>query len=173
MACRRKRGRLHSANHRPPSAKNLSPRQNFPPTTAVVNERASLSFLFIFIHTPISQCRHLASSTHTRCVDWRSLVTKDGPRLTHSKGNARTTVLLAVAKANNLELDIVETVPYDGVSDDYRRVNRLGKIPSFEGADNFILTECIAIAIYRESSLAFLSLLPKDEIYHYHSVIPV
>ncbi|KAF2148382.1 elongation factor EF-1 gamma subunit [Myriangium duriaei CBS 260.36] len=81
------------------------------------------------------------------------------------QGNARTTALLAVAKANNLELDIVKTDPHtgEGISDDYRRVNRLGRIPSFEGADNFILTECIAIAIYLTSQNEKTTLLGKTK----------
>lgn len=36
----------------------------------------------------------------------------------------------------------------EGVSDDYRKLNKLGKIPTFVGADNYVLTECIAIAVY-------------------------
>jgi hypothetical protein len=32
---------------------------------------------------------------------------------------------------------------------DYHKINSQGKIPSFEGADGYILSECIAIAIYR------------------------
>lgn len=70
-----------------------------------------------------------------------------------SQGNARSTAIRAVAKANNLKLDIVETNPGKGVTDDYRKLNRLGRIPTFEGADNYILTECIAIAVYSESRL--------------------
>ena len=67
-----------------------------------------------------------------------------------SQGNPRTTALLAVAKANNLKLDVVHTEPAKGVSDDYRLLNKLGKVPTFEGNDGYILTECMAIAIYRE-----------------------
>lgn len=35
------------------------------------------------------------------------------------------------------------------MTDDYRKINKLGRIPSFEGSDGYILTECMAIAIYR------------------------
>ena len=59
-----------------------------------------------------------------------------------------------VAKANKLDLDIVETVPANGVSQDYLKINHLGRIPSFVGADGYTLTESMAIAIY--SSLAQL-----------------
>ena len=66
------------------------------------------------------------------------------------QGNPRTTSLLAVAKANNLKLDLVHTEPAKGVSTDYLKLNKLGKVPTFEGSDGYILSECIAIAIYRK-----------------------
>lgn len=64
------------------------------------------------------------------------------------QGNPRTMPLLAIAKANNLELDFVETEPAKGVSEDYVKINKLSQVPSFVGADGFTLTELIAIAIY-------------------------
>ncbi|KAI7292058.1 hypothetical protein KC315_g19564, partial [Hortaea werneckii] len=63
-------------------------------------------------------------------------------------GNPRTTAINAVAKANNIELEQVHTEPAKGVSDDYRKLNKLGKVPTFEGADGYVLSECMAIAIY-------------------------
>jgi glutathione S-transferase len=56
-----------------------------------------------------------------------------------------------VANVNNLDIEFVHTEPAKGVSDDYRLINKLGLVPSFVGADNFTLTESIAIAIYRKS----------------------
>ena len=44
----------------------------------------------------------------------------------------------------------MHTEPAKGVSADYLKLNKLGKVPTFEGADGYILTEVIAIAIYRE-----------------------
>lgn len=44
-----------------------------------------------------------------------------------------------------------------GVSEEYKKVNPLGKIPTFVGADGFVLSECIAIAIY--SKLLFFFVL--------------
>jgi elongation factor 1-gamma len=68
------------------------------------------------------------------------------------QGNVRTTAILAVAKANNIDLDIVEVAtPPDS---NYLLINKLGKIPSFQGADGYILSECMAIAIYRMSHLS-------------------
>ena len=66
------------------------------------------------------------------------------------QGNTRTTGILVAAHENGLKLDLVETRPMSGVSDDYRKLNKLGKIPTFEGADNFVLSESMAIAIYGE-----------------------
>ena len=90
------------------------------------------------------------------------------------QGNPRTTAILAVAKANGLELDFVHTEPAKGVSDDYRKLNKLGKVPTFEGADGYILSECIAIAIYRQylrhplcplTAQTLPSRRPHDELY--------
>jgi hypothetical protein len=53
-----------------------------------------------------------------------------------------------VAKANNIELEIVETEPAKGVSAEYLKLNKLGKIPTFVGADGYTIHEAIAIAIY-------------------------
>lgn len=53
-----------------------------------------------------------------------------------------------MAKENKLDLDIVDTQPAKGVSTDYLKINKLGKVPSFVGADGYELTEAIAIAIY-------------------------
>ena len=64
------------------------------------------------------------------------------------KGNPRSIAIRAVAKANKLELEIVDTVPANGVPAEYLKLNPLGKVPSFEGADGYVLTEAIAIAIY-------------------------
>jgi hypothetical protein len=61
-----------------------------------------------------------------------------------------------VANVNNLDLEFVHTEPAQGVSDDYRLINKLGLVPSFVGADNFTLTESIAIAIYRKSPAYYL-----------------
>jgi hypothetical protein len=34
------------------------------------------------------------------------------------------------------------------VSAEYLKINKLGKVPTFVGADGYTLNECIAIAIY-------------------------
>ena len=61
-----------------------------------------------------------------------------------------------MANVNNLDIEFVHTEPAKGVSDDYKLINKLGLVPSFVGADNFTLTESIAIAIYRKSAARFL-----------------
>ena len=42
------------------------------------------------------------------------------------------------------------------LSTDYLKINKLGLVPSFVGADGYELTECIAIAIYSTSLLISL-----------------
>jgi elongation factor 1-gamma len=57
-------------------------------------------------------------------------------------------VLLAVAKENNLDIELVETRPPE-TSSDYKKYNPLNKVPTFVSADGkFVLSEMIAIAIY-------------------------
>jgi len=63
-------------------------------------------------------------------------------------GNPRSTAIRAVAKANNIELEVVETEPAKGVPEEYLKINKLGKVPTFVGEDGFTLHEAIAIAIY-------------------------
>lgn len=53
-----------------------------------------------------------------------------------------------MAKQDNLVLEEVETIPGTGISSDYLKINKLGKVPSFVGSDGYVLTEAIAIAIY-------------------------
>ena len=73
--------------------------------------------------------------------------------------NARTTVLLAVAKANKLDIELVETRP--PVQDiEYFKLNPLGKVPTFVGANGYILTETMAIAVYCALNLSFVRLYP-------------
>ena len=55
-----------------------------------------------------------------------------------------------MAKENGLDVEFVATEPAKGVSEDYLKLNKLGKVPTFEGADGFVLSETIAIAVYRE-----------------------
>ena len=65
------------------------------------------------------------------------------------QSNVRSKAIRAVAKANKLDLEIVDTDQSKGpLSTEYLKLNKLGKIPSFVGADGYELTECIAIAIY-------------------------
>lgn len=54
-----------------------------------------------------------------------------------------------MAKANKLDLEIVDTDATKGpLSLEYLKLNKLGQVPSFVGADGYELTESIAIAIY-------------------------
>lgn len=57
-----------------------------------------------------------------------------------------------VSKANGLDLEIVHTKPPGELPEGYLKINPLGKIPSFVGADGYELTETIAIAIYSTPS---------------------
>lgn len=84
--------------------------------------------------------------------------------------NPRTTAILAVAKANGLDLETV-TVDTNAPTPEYLKLNALGKVPTFEGQDGYVLYESMAIAIYRKllllltfSSLPFsrLLLLSRD-----------
>lgn len=67
----------------------------------------------------------------------------DAPR----QANPRSTAIKAVAKANGLELEIVD-VDVTKPTPEYLKLNKLGKVPTFEGEDGYVLYECMAIAIY-------------------------
>lgn len=57
-------------------------------------------------------------------------------------------VLLAVAKENNLDIEFIETDPGKGLSAEYKKLNPLGRVPTFEAPNGWVLSEVIAIAIY-------------------------
>ena len=68
--------------------------------------------------------------------------------LTHVlQRNPRSTAILAVAKANGLDLEVVPT-DTEKKTPEYLKINALGKVPTFVGADGYNLSECIAIAVY-------------------------
>lgn len=64
------------------------------------------------------------------------------------------------------------TEPAKGVSTDYLKLNKLGKIPTFEGQDGYVLTEAMAIAIYSEYTMP-LHFHPRNDERSIFSVIPV
>ncbi|KAK3370162.1 hypothetical protein B0H63DRAFT_486332 [Podospora didyma] len=77
-------------------------------------------------------------------------------------GNPRSTAILAVAKANNLEIEVVETDTTNPTAE-FLKYNPLGKVPTFVGADGYVLSECIAIAIYVTSQNEKTTLLGKTK----------
>lgn len=65
--------------------------------------------------------------------------------------NPRSLAILAVAKANGLPLEVKPITSSKEAPEEYLKLNPLGKIPTFVGADGYVLTESIAIAIYGEA----------------------
>ena len=63
------------------------------------------------------------------------------------QGNSRSTVLLVIAKENNLDIEFVEVKP-PKVDAEYLKLNPLARVPTFVGSDGLLLTEVMAIAIY-------------------------
>ncbi|OIW29837.1 eEF1-gamma domain-containing protein [Coniochaeta ligniaria NRRL 30616] len=78
------------------------------------------------------------------------------------EANPRSTAILAVAKANNLDLATVET-DTSKPTPEYLKYNKLAKVPTFVGADGYVLTECMAIAIYVTSQNEKTTLLGKTK----------
>jgi len=76
--------------------------------------------------------------------------------------NPRSTAIKAVAKANNIDLEDVQ-VNLSEPTAEHLRAQPLGKIPAFEGKDGYILSECIAIAVYITSQNEKTSLLGKTK----------
>lgn len=83
--------------------------------------------------------------------------------MTANEDNPRSVPIRVVAKANDLDLEIVNTQSKDGVSEDYLKLNKLGKNPTFQGADGYVLSECIAITIYVTSQNEKTTLLGKTK----------
>ncbi|KAL4789088.1 glutathione S-transferase [Aspergillus venezuelensis] len=84
--------------------------------------------------------------------------------------NPRSLAILAVAKANKLDLEVKTIASSKDASPEYLELNPLGKIPTFVGADGFILTESIAIAIYVTSQKESTTLLGTSKK-EYSSII--
>ncbi|CRG88809.1 Elongation factor 1-gamma 2 [Talaromyces islandicus] len=81
--------------------------------------------------------------------------------------NPRTIPALVAAKANELdlefnEIDLSPNAEFKN-SAEYLSLNPLGKIPTFVGANGFVLTETIAIAIYIASQNEKTTLLGKTK----------
>ncbi|KAL4865144.1 hypothetical protein BDV12DRAFT_188398 [Aspergillus spectabilis] len=62
--------------------------------------------------------------------------------------NPRSLAILAVAKANNLSMEVKTITSSTEAPEEYLQLNPLAKIPTFVGSDGYVLTESIAIAIY-------------------------
>ncbi|KAJ6109879.1 hypothetical protein N7486_002114 [Penicillium sp. IBT 16267x] len=79
--------------------------------------------------------------------------------------NGRTLAILVAAKHNDLDIELVQTQPNASAntSAEYRKLQPLGKIPAFEGANGFKLSEVIAIAIYVTSQNEKTTLLGKTK----------
>ncbi|OQD78308.1 hypothetical protein PENDEC_c001G01427 [Penicillium decumbens] len=76
--------------------------------------------------------------------------------------NGRTISVLVAAKHNGLDLELVKTQP-NSAGTEYSKIHPLGKIPAFEGANGFNLSEVIAIAIYVTSQNEKTTLLGKTK----------
>jgi hypothetical protein len=75
-------------------------------------------------------------------------------RLTRlAQDNTRSAAIQLVAKANKLDLEIVQTETGSAAPASYLKYNKLGLIPTFVGSDGYVLSEAIAIAIYGRSSV--------------------
>ncbi|KAG5301857.1 elongation factor 1-gamma [Histoplasma ohiense] len=75
--------------------------------------------------------------------------------------NPRTTACRIAAKANNLDVKLVDKTSVKPA--EYEKFNALNKIPTFVGANDYVLTECIAIAIYLASQNEKTTLLGKTK----------
>lgn len=64
------------------------------------------------------------------------------------KGGPRSIGILAVAAATGFDVEVVETNPQHGLSDEYLQLNKLGKTPTLVSSDGTVLTECMAIILY-------------------------
>lgn len=68
-------------------------------------------------------------------------------QLTNFKENSRSIAIKAIAKAYGLELDIVHAT-LGNPTPEHLAVNKLGRIPTFVDEEGFVLSECMAVALY-------------------------
>ncbi|PIG87169.1 elongation factor 1 gamma domain-containing protein, partial [Aspergillus arachidicola] len=84
-----------------------------------------------------------------------------------SANNGRTIAALVAAKANDVELELVQTEANANAefnkSAEYTKISPLGKVPAFEGANGYTLSEAIAIAVYVTSQNEKTTLLGKTK----------
>ncbi|KAL4872029.1 hypothetical protein BDV12DRAFT_162900 [Aspergillus spectabilis] len=88
-------------------------------------------------------------------------------KLYGNRDNTRTISVLVAAKHNDLELELVETQGNSSAefnqSAAYTKLQPLGKIPAFEGANGYTLSEVIAINVYVTSQNEKTTLLGKTK----------
>ncbi|ODM20399.1 hypothetical protein SI65_03452 [Aspergillus cristatus] len=81
--------------------------------------------------------------------------------------NGRTIAVQVAAKSNDLDIELVKTEANSAASfnqsAEYTKVNPLGKIPAFEGANGFVLSEVIALVVYVTSQNEKTTLLGKTK----------
>ncbi|KAF7591285.1 hypothetical protein BBP40_001794 [Aspergillus hancockii] len=81
--------------------------------------------------------------------------------------NPRTIAILVAAKANDVEVELVKTAADSTAefnkSAEYTKLSPLGKVPAFEGANGYALSEAIAIAVYVTSQNEKTTLLGKTK----------
>ncbi|KIN03573.1 hypothetical protein OIDMADRAFT_116917 [Oidiodendron maius Zn] len=77
-------------------------------------------------------------------------------------GNSRSTVLLVIAKENNLDIEFAEVKP-PNVDAAYLKLNPLARVPTFVGSDGLLLTEVMAVAIYFSSQVEDTTLLGSSK----------
>lgn len=64
---------------------------------------------------------------------------------------AKVLRIVAAAKVNGVDVEVVRTMPREDTSaPEFRAKFPMGKVPAFEGADGFLLSESRAIAQYGE-----------------------
>ncbi|PIA99570.1 putative sterigmatocystin biosynthesis protein stcT [Cercospora beticola] len=68
--------------------------------------------------------------------------------ISETQFNPRTPAILAVAKSYGLDLATKTIVSAEDASDEYLDLNPLGKIPTLVAANGFVVSECIAVALY-------------------------
>ncbi|VUC27977.1 unnamed protein product [Clonostachys rosea] len=76
--------------------------------------------------------------------------------------NSRSIAIKVIAKAHKLELNMVYA-ELGNPSIEHLEVNKLGKIPTFVGEGGFVLSECIAVALYFTSQDENTTLLGKNK----------
>ncbi|KAF7585219.1 hypothetical protein BBP40_011658, partial [Aspergillus hancockii] len=139
------------------------------PRGPIPGPRSSIKEPFKHSSTSVTIVPPVAPTTnHKTAVHKPAIIMAFGTLYTHNP-NPRSTAILAVAKANGLDLDIIYAEKSNPEAyAKLLKLNPTGQVPVFVGADGYVLTECIPISLYITSQKDTSTLLGSSRRDYYN-----